>query len=107
MSGPGTPAPARVAGLLLLAAFAALCAHGLRWDSPTVDEFAHLPAGYYYLKTGNFDLYDLNPPLPRILSALPLLAVAPSTRCLCGGATTAPTRSATRRATRSWRWPIR
>jgi hypothetical protein len=66
------------AGLVLLAAFAALCAHGLRWDSPTVDEFAHLPAGYYYLKTGNFELYDLNPPLPRVLSALPLLAVAPS-----------------------------
>jgi Dolichyl-phosphate-mannose-protein mannosyltransferase len=68
---------ARIAGLLLLAAFAALCAHGLRWDSPTVDEFAHLPAGYYYLKTGNFELYDLNPPLPRVLSALPLLALAP------------------------------
>jgi dolichyl-phosphate-mannose-protein mannosyltransferase len=71
------PAAARFAGLLLLAAFAGLCAHGLRWDSPTVDEFAHLPAGYYYLKTGNFELYDLNPPLPRVLSALPLLALAP------------------------------
>jgi hypothetical protein len=69
---------ARVAGLLLVAAFAALCAHGLRWDSPTVDEFAHLPAGYYYLQTGNFELYNLNPPLPRVLSALPLLALAPS-----------------------------
>jgi hypothetical protein len=67
----------RAAGLLLLVAFAGLCAHGLRWDSPTVDEFAHLPAGYYYLKTGNFELYDLNPPLPRVLSALPLLALQP------------------------------
>ena len=74
----GRAAAARAAGLLLLAAFAALCAHGLRWDSPTVDEFAHLPAGYYYLKTGNFELYNLNPPLPRLLSALPLLALAPS-----------------------------
>jgi hypothetical protein len=72
------PRWARLAGLLLIAAFAALCAHGLRWDSPTVDEFAHLPAGYYYLKTGNFELYNLNPPLPRVLSALPLLAVGPS-----------------------------
>lgn len=72
------PAGARAAGLLLLAAFAALCAHGLRWDSPTVDEFAHLPAGYYYLQTGNFELYNLNPPLPRLLSALPLLALAPA-----------------------------
>jgi Dolichyl-phosphate-mannose-protein mannosyltransferase len=74
---PRRPAAARIAGLLLLAAFAGLCAHGLRWDSPTVDEFAHLPAGYYYLKTGNFELYDLNPPLPRVLSALPLLALQP------------------------------
>jgi len=73
-----SPVAARAAGLLLLGAFAALCAHGLRWDSPTVDEFAHLPAGYYYLETGNFELYNLNPPLPRLLSALPLLAVAPS-----------------------------
>lgn len=77
--GSGPPPPAvRVAGWLLLAAFAALCGHGLRWDSPTVDEFAHLPAGYYYLKTGNFALYDLNPPLPRVLCALPLLALAPA-----------------------------
>ncbi len=68
---------ARSVALLLLGAFVALCAHGLRWDSPTVDEFAHLPAGYYYLKTGNFQLYDLNPPLPRILCALPLLALGP------------------------------
>jgi hypothetical protein len=74
---PRQPAAARITGLVLLAAFAGLCAHGLRWDSPTVDEFAHLPAGYYYLKTGNFELYDLNPPLPRVLSALPLLALAP------------------------------
>jgi hypothetical protein len=74
----GPALAARVAAGLLLAAFAVLCGHGLRWDSPTVDEFAHLPAGYYYLKTGNFELYDLNPPLPRVLSALPLLAVGPS-----------------------------
>ena len=63
--------------LLLLVAFLALCAHGLRWDSPTVDEFAHLPAGYYYLKTGNFELYNGNPPLIKMWSALPLLAMAP------------------------------
>jgi 4-amino-4-deoxy-L-arabinose transferase-like glycosyltransferase len=66
-----------VAVTALLAVFVALCAHGLRWDSPTVDEFAHLPAGYYYLKTGNFALYNLNPPLVRLVSALPLLAVQP------------------------------
>jgi 4-amino-4-deoxy-L-arabinose transferase-like glycosyltransferase len=67
----------RLAVALLLAVFALLCAHGLRWDTPTVDEFAHLPAGYYYLRTGNFALYNQNPPLVRLLSALPLLALDP------------------------------
>ncbi len=78
MSGGGRPAGGtRLAVALLLAAFALLCAHGLRWDSPTVDEFAHLPAGYYYLRTGNFMLYSGTPPLIRELAALPLLALDP------------------------------
>src|SRR6185369_11234775 len=64
-----------LAAALLLAVFALLCAHGLRWDTPTVDEFAHLPAGYHYLKTGHFDLFPLNPPLIKTLCALPLLAL--------------------------------
>lgn len=68
----------RSAVLVLLAAFALLCVHGLVWDSPTVDEFAHLPAGYYYLKTGDFRLFALNPPLVKVLSALPLLALSPA-----------------------------
>jgi len=63
---------------LLLVAFGVLCAHGLRWDSPTVDEFAHLPAGYWTLETGRFDLFPLNPPLVKVLSALPLLALDPA-----------------------------
>lgn len=71
------PGRVRLAAGLLIAAFVLLCAHGMRWDSPTVDEFAHLPAGLYYLRTANFSLYDQNPPLVRVLSALPLLALAP------------------------------
>ena len=67
----------RLAALLLLAVFAILCVHGLRWDTPTVDEFAHLPSGWYTLKTGRFDLFPLNPPLVKVLSALPLLALNP------------------------------
>jgi hypothetical protein len=67
----------RTAVLLLLGAFAVLCMHGLVVDTPTVDEFAHLPAGYYYLKTGDFNLYSRNPPLLKVLAALPLLAVRP------------------------------
>jgi dolichyl-phosphate-mannose-protein mannosyltransferase len=74
---PGPPRT-RLAAVLLLAVFALLCAHGLRWDSPTVDEFAHLPSGWYTLKTGRFDLFPLNPPLIKVLSALPLLALDPA-----------------------------
>ena len=41
-------------------------------DSVTIDEFAHLPAGIYYLRTGRFDVYNLSPPLVRELAALPV-----------------------------------
>ena len=55
--------PAVVACVLavsLLSLSLTLCA---TWDnSPTVDEFAHLPAGVYYWRTGDLTLYDLNPP---------------------------------------------
>jgi len=64
--------------VLLLASFAVLCAHGLLRDTPTVDEFAHLPAGIWTLKTGRFDLFPLNPPLVKVLSALPVLALDPA-----------------------------
>ena len=69
---------ARGARVLLLGAFAILCVHGLVWDSPTVDEFTHLPVGWFYLKTGDFDLAARTPPLVKSLAALPLLALDPS-----------------------------
>ncbi len=81
---PSSEPPAATAGgrrraavLLLLGAFAVLCAHGLAWDTPTVDEFAHLPAGYYYWRTGDFSLYSGNPPLVKLAAALPLLILRP------------------------------
>jgi 4-amino-4-deoxy-L-arabinose transferase-like glycosyltransferase len=64
--------------VLLLAVFAVLCVQGALVDSPTVDEFAHLPAGYWTLETGRFELFPLNPPLVKALSALPLLALDPA-----------------------------
>ncbi len=67
----------RLAVVVLLAVFGLLCAHGLFRDSPTVDEFAHLPAGYHALRTGTFDLFPLNPPLIKVMSALPLLFLHP------------------------------
>src|ERR1700730_2346981 len=61
----------------LRAGLPALCWHGRIWDTPTVDEFAHLPAGYDSLRTGRFELFPLNPPLVKVLCALPLTLVGP------------------------------
>ncbi|PYQ54817.1 MAG: hypothetical protein DMF53_28965, partial [Acidobacteria bacterium] len=49
-------------------------------DSPTVDEFTHLPVGYFYLKTGDFDLAARTPPLIKELAALPILPLDPQIR---------------------------
>lgn len=70
----------RTLKLLLLAAFAILCLHGLVWDSPTVDEFTHLPVGVFYLKTGDLDLAARTPPLIKLLAALPVLPLDPQVR---------------------------
>jgi hypothetical protein len=45
----------------------------MRQISITYDEFAHLPAGYSYLKTGDFRMYSHNPPLIKLITAFPLL----------------------------------
>lgn len=39
--------------------------------SPTLNEPAHLVAGISYLRHGEFSLYNVNPPLSRVLAALP------------------------------------
>lgn len=41
------------------------------------DESAHIPAGVCHVLTGHMDAYRVNPPLPRILAALPLLFDTP------------------------------
>ncbi|MCA8999054.1 MAG: glycosyltransferase family 39 protein, partial [Planctomycetaceae bacterium] len=41
--------------------------------SPTENEVAHLPAGLAIWRTGRFDLYKVNPPLPRLVAAIPLI----------------------------------
>ena len=40
---------------VLLAAAATVLVVEAIGDSETIDEFAHLPAGVYYLRTGHFD----------------------------------------------------
>ena len=49
-----------------------------RRDSVTIDEFLHLPVGLYMLYTGDFQLDPINPPLARMLAAVPVAARAPA-----------------------------
>ncbi len=42
-------------------------------ENPTVDEVVHLPAGITYWQTGSFRLYHHNPPLVKLVAALPVL----------------------------------
>jgi len=47
--------------------------------SPTVDEPAHLAAGISHWQHGLTDLYAVNPPLVRMVAAIPMLAARPKT----------------------------
>lgn len=58
---------------LLLLFFALQCFLSMPHNAPTWDEVGHLPAGYAYWKTGNFQLYPSNPPLIKLWAAVPLL----------------------------------
>ena len=66
-----------VVGLLLI--HYALAASSLVRENPTVDEVLHLPAGITYWQTGSFQLYRHNPPLVKLVAALPALALRPET----------------------------
>jgi hypothetical protein len=63
------------AGLLLL--MVVLAWPGLVGNSVTIDEFAHMPAGYVTLREGALGVYSKTPPLVRSLEALPWLATRP------------------------------
>lgn len=66
------------AGLLLLSLMHFLIvADRAREATPTLDEVAHLPAGIAVLERRTFRLYPHNPPLARVLAALPSRAVPP------------------------------
>ena len=53
--------------------FTVLAGSAARRETPTIDEFAHLPAGCVYWTQARFDLYDKNPPLARLWMALPVV----------------------------------
>jgi 4-amino-4-deoxy-L-arabinose transferase-like glycosyltransferase len=70
---PGARAVVRAAAGLL-AIHVGLLLAGLRLNFITVDEVASLAAGVSYWRTGRFFAYRVNPPLTKLLSALPALA---------------------------------
>ena len=49
-----------------------LLAWAAAWQSPTHNEVAHLPAGISHWQWGQFALYRVNPPLVRMIAALPV-----------------------------------
>jgi hypothetical protein len=51
----------------------ALAEHSLVLENPTIDEVVHLPAGLTYWQKGTFRLYHHNPPLVKMVAALPAL----------------------------------
>jgi len=61
----------RAAAILLMGAMIALNIPNLFGQSPTVDEYAHVPAGYTYWKKADFRLYPKNPPLVKVICAAP------------------------------------
>jgi 4-amino-4-deoxy-L-arabinose transferase-like glycosyltransferase len=67
----------RVCQLLLSVGFFAHLVLGLysaRVETPTVDEYAHMPAGLSYWRFGEFALYSKNPPLAKLWMTWPVLA---------------------------------
>lgn len=63
-----------IAVTLLLATHAGLLAYSATKHSPTADEPGHLVAGLSNWKFGRFELYRVNPPLTRMIAALPVMA---------------------------------
>lgn len=70
--------------VLMLAAHYAAAFDSLRRENATVDEIAHLPAGISYWERGTFKLYHHNPPLSKLVAALPILSLNPVTTPLYG-----------------------
>lgn len=66
-----------VAVVLLLILFAIQCLRSLPQKAPTFDEVLFIPSGYAFLRTGSTLTNPEAQPLPRILSALPLLMIKP------------------------------
>ncbi len=67
--------PTKIIAPLLLLVLFSLSLSSMLTKSATYDETSHLPSGYLYLKTSDFSFHNHNPPLIKILAAVPLLAM--------------------------------
>ena len=64
--------PWSLVGLMILASFV-LMFNASSQESATMDELAHIPAGYDYVRYLDYRLNPEHPPLLKALAALPLL----------------------------------
>jgi 4-amino-4-deoxy-L-arabinose transferase-like glycosyltransferase len=62
---------------VVLSVHAALLLCSIRQNFLTIDEPYHVMAGISYWQTGNFSEYRVNPPLTKMLMALPVMAAMP------------------------------
>lgn len=63
----------RISVVALLTLHAGLISRIAATNAPMFDEVAHLPVGLIHWQTSTFDLYRVNPPLMRMICAIPLL----------------------------------
>ncbi len=85
LSSDNKPSPggrwAILAVASLLAVHAGLVLHDAIGDFPVVDEVGHVASGVVHWKTGTYDAYRVNPPLGRMIAALPVLAARAEIEC--------------------------
>ena len=62
----------------MLLAHSGLVAWNAVWNSPVIDEVGHLTAGIRIWQTGQLDLYRVNPPLVKMVAALPAVLGHPN-----------------------------
>ncbi|MDX1968249.1 MAG: hypothetical protein SFV23_13820, partial [Planctomycetaceae bacterium] len=74
-TGLVSPRGSAITVVLLLATQAGLLAYSATRHSPTFLEPAFLASGVSHWQFGRFELYRVNPPLVRMVAALPVLAV--------------------------------
>ena len=72
----------------LLVLMAANLFASISHKSITNDEIVHIPAGYYHLVAGKFQLNNEHPPLVKMWAALPLLLIQPNEQVPSAGEVT-------------------